>query len=73
MKRYWAEIILLVAVVTSLAVVLQNKSVHESFDEWEEEQLPEMRFGLPVDSFFIVEGQIVLVGKNFNIGVGPIN
>lgn len=65
MKRYWAEIILLVAVVTSLAVVLQNKSVHESFDEWEEEQLPEMRFGLPVDSFFIVEG---IIKPNQNLG-----
>jgi murein DD-endopeptidase MepM/ murein hydrolase activator NlpD len=65
MRRYWAEFTLLVLVTVVLLIFFRDLNKYESFEELEVEQLPEMKFGLPVDSFFIVEGKIK---PNQNLG-----
>jgi murein DD-endopeptidase MepM/ murein hydrolase activator NlpD len=65
MRKFWAEIVLLLCVSGVLVLFFLNKGTYPEFDELEEEPLPELRFGLPVDSFFIVEGKI---RPNQNLG-----
>lgn len=65
MKKFWAEFILAALVIAVLVVFFRNNIVYESFEELVEEPLPEMKFGLPIDSFFIVEGKIK---PNQNLG-----
>ena len=65
MRKFWAEFILAAIVLVVLVVFFRNNKVYESFDDLIEEPVPEMKFGLPVDSFFIVEGKIK---TNQNLG-----
>jgi murein DD-endopeptidase MepM/ murein hydrolase activator NlpD len=65
MRRYWAEITLFILVTGVLLIFFSDIEEYESFEELVEEPLPEMKFGLPVDSFFIVEGKIK---PNQNLG-----
>lgn len=65
MKKFWAEFILAALVIAVLVVFFRNNIVYESFEELVDEPLPEMKFGLPIDSFFIVEGKIK---PNQNLG-----
>jgi len=65
MRRYWAEITLLIVVTGVLLFFFRDFRKYEGFEELVEEPLPEMKFGLPVDSFFIVAGKIK---PNQNLG-----
>jgi murein DD-endopeptidase MepM/ murein hydrolase activator NlpD len=65
MRKYWAEIILFLAVFGVLTLYYLDNRIYEDFEEIAEEPLPELRFGLPVDSFYIVEGKIK---PNQNLG-----
>jgi murein DD-endopeptidase MepM/ murein hydrolase activator NlpD len=65
MKRFWPEILFVVMVLLVLAYFFTNNIKYERFETLVEEPLPEMRFGLPVDSFNIVEGKIK---PNQNLG-----
>jgi murein DD-endopeptidase MepM/ murein hydrolase activator NlpD len=65
MRRYWAELLLFSLVAVVLVIFYRENKVYEGFEEFVEEPVPEMKFGLPVDSFFIVEGKIK---PNQNLG-----
>lgn len=65
MRKYWAEIILFLAVLGVLSLYYLNNRIYDDFEEITEEPLPELRFGLPVDSFHVVEGKIK---PNQNLG-----
>jgi murein DD-endopeptidase MepM/ murein hydrolase activator NlpD len=65
MKKYWAEVLLLVISLIILVYYFQSATVPADIDEIEEIAGPELRFGLPVDSFYIVEGKIK---PNQNLG-----
>jgi len=65
MRRYWAELLLLVLASGVLIIFFYTSRIYENVEEFSEETIPEMKFGLPVDSFFIVEGKIK---PNQNLG-----
>ncbi|MFZ5430102.1 MAG: peptidoglycan DD-metalloendopeptidase family protein [Bacteroidota bacterium] len=65
MRKYWAEIILFLAVLGVLSLYYLNNRIYDDFEEITEAPLPELRFGLPVDSFHVVEGKIK---PNQNLG-----
>lgn len=65
MRKYWAEIILFLAVFGVLSLYYLNNRIYDDFEEITEAPLPELRFGLPVDSFHVVEGKIK---PNQNLG-----
>ena len=65
MRRFWAEILFVVMVLLTLTYFIVSNMDSGYLAEEAEEPLPEMRFGLPVDSFLIVEGRIK---PNQNLG-----
>lgn len=67
MKRFWAEILFLLffLAVGVLIFFFTNNINYDNFEEITEEHIPELKFGLPVDSFIIVEGKIK---PNQNLG-----
>lgn len=65
MKRYRAEIVLFIVVSGFLFLFFMENRAYDDFEDLTEESIPEMKFGLPVDSFHIVEGKI---RPNQNLG-----
>lgn len=65
MRKYWAEIILFIVVSGFLFMFFLENRAYDDFGDLSEESIPEMKFGLPVDSFNIVEGKI---RPNQNLG-----
>lgn len=65
MKRFWAEILLFSLAVGVMIFFFTNNFNYDNFEEITEEHIPELKFGLPVDSFIIVEGKIK---PNQNLG-----
>lgn len=64
--KYWAELILFFFTLAAFSIALTERSVEHFFEEAIEEiPLPELRFGMPVDSFEIIEGKIK---PNQNLG-----
>jgi len=64
--KYWAELLLVFSTTVVFSIAFVERAEENIFDEpLDEIPIPELRFGLPVDSFEIVEGKI---RPNQNLG-----
>lgn len=65
MKKYWAEVLFGILITAVILIYFKKPDNNENWHEVTEIPEPELKFGLPVDSFNIVEGKIK---PNQNLG-----